>query len=110
MSKPSMIGKLLARLRWRSGPRIVPVIFANGEDDDLPGITAALENEPVQYGDRVYEAGASIIIRDVRLRFNSNVIPEPFHRAFAQPLYVSPSKRNILMKDIRVSWGRQEAE
>ena len=32
----------------------VPVIFANGEDDDLPGIAAALQNEAVQYGEHVY--------------------------------------------------------
>ena len=40
----------------------VPVIFANGEDDDLPGLTAAFRNEKVLYGERVYKPGEEIAI------------------------------------------------
>lgn len=40
----------------------VPVIFASGRDDDLPGIVAALKNEAVQYGDRIYKPDENITV------------------------------------------------
>lgn len=40
----------------------VPVIFANGEDDDLPGLAAAVENRHVQFDDRIYKPGEELII------------------------------------------------
>lgn len=43
-------------------PRFVPVIFANGQDNDSPGLQAACDNEAVQFDDRVYEPGESIDI------------------------------------------------
>lgn len=47
---------------------LVPVIFANGEDDDLPGLVAAIENRRVQFDDRIYEPGEPLIIRERSLR------------------------------------------
>jgi len=38
----------------------VPVIFANGRDDDLPGFRAAIENKRVFFRDRIYEPGEAI--------------------------------------------------
>jgi hypothetical protein len=32
----------------------VPVIFANGEDDDTPGLIAALKNEKVLFDENIY--------------------------------------------------------
>lgn len=46
----------------------VPVIFANGKDDDLPGLMAAIENRKVQYDDRIYAAGEPVTIYDRALR------------------------------------------
>jgi len=46
----------------------VPVIFANGVDDDLPGIAAACKDEPVQYEDVVYKPGEAITLYGVTLR------------------------------------------
>lgn len=43
-------------------PRFVPVIFANGDDDDLPGLIAALTNEAVQFDETIYDPGVSIYV------------------------------------------------
>lgn len=40
----------------------VAVIFANGKDDDLLGLAAAVENEPVQFDEHVYMPGEDILI------------------------------------------------
>lgn len=40
----------------------IPVIFANGEDDDEPGLTAAANNEIVQFDETVYQPGQPITI------------------------------------------------
>jgi hypothetical protein len=40
----------------------VPVIFANGRDNDLPGITAAIENRAVQFDEKIYQPGEAIKI------------------------------------------------
>jgi hypothetical protein len=48
--------------RARGLPRFVPVIFANGEDDDGPGLQACADNEAVQFDDRVFEPGEAIMI------------------------------------------------
>ena len=42
-------------------PRFVPVIFANGVDDDLPGIAAALRDEAVQYDGVIREPGEPVV-------------------------------------------------
>lgn len=49
---------------------LVPVIFANGEDDDLPGLTAALHNKAVQYEKKIYKPGENIEIYDKSMVFN----------------------------------------
>lgn len=46
----------------RDLPRFVPVIFANGEDDDAPGVQAAFDNEAVQFDERIYEPDEDIVI------------------------------------------------
>lgn len=40
----------------------VPVIFANGIDDDLPGLLAAFMNEAVQFEDHIYQPRDRIVI------------------------------------------------
>ena len=46
----------------------VPVIFANGEDDDLPGLIAAIQDEAVQVGDVIVQPGDPIVLVGVHLR------------------------------------------
>lgn len=69
---------LLKFFRRRKAKRadfnLVPVIFANGEDDDLPGFTAALRNEPVLFGETIYQPGEDITINGKRLAFSCNNI------------------------------------
>ena len=38
----------------------IPVIFANGKDDDLPGLAAAFKNETVIYNKRLYKPDEDI--------------------------------------------------
>jgi hypothetical protein len=54
----------------------VPVIFANGVDDDLPGLVATMQRERFQFEDRVYNPkdGDICFIEDKPL-----VISKPFH-------------------------------
>lgn len=40
----------------------VPVIFANGKDDDLPGIVAAIENRAVQFDEKIYRPDEDLTI------------------------------------------------
>lgn len=40
----------------------VPVIFANGVDDDVPGLVAAIEHKLVQFDDKLYEPREDIEI------------------------------------------------
>lgn len=40
---------------------LVPVVFANGEDDDTPGLLAALNNERFQYQDKIYDVNESVL-------------------------------------------------
>jgi len=42
--------------------QFVPVIFANGRDDDLPGLQAAVRNEAVQFDERIYQPDESLQI------------------------------------------------
>jgi hypothetical protein len=43
-------------------PRFVPVIFANGEDDDAPGLQACFDDEAVQLDGRIHEPGETVEI------------------------------------------------
>lgn len=54
--------KLKTHPRARPLPRFVPVIFANGEEDDAPGLQAAFDNDAVQFDGRIYEPGEPIAI------------------------------------------------
>lgn len=51
----------------RKMPEWVPVIFANGEDDDTPGLIACFANEKVQYGERVYRPDEDMVITGVSM-------------------------------------------
>lgn len=52
---------------------LVPVIFANGTDDDLPGLVAAIENRRVQFDDRIYEPGDALTIERRKLRSSRRI-------------------------------------
>jgi len=48
----------------------VPVLFANGEDDDLLGLVAAFEHKPVMYDGKVYQPAEGITVKDRQLRLS----------------------------------------
>ena len=54
-------------------PDFHAVIFANGEDDDLPGISAAFRNEPVYFLDRLHAPGAPVMVSYKQIRLSSYV-------------------------------------
>lgn len=41
---------------------LVPVIFANGMDDDLTGLIAAFMDQPFLFADKVYQPGEKLLI------------------------------------------------
>ena len=51
----------------------IPVIFANGEDDDEPGLTAAANNEIVQFDETVYQPGQPITITNRQIRISGRM-------------------------------------
>lgn len=54
--------------RTKPLPRFVPVIFANGVDDDLPGIEAALRDEAVQLDGVICEPGDPVVVSNCTSR------------------------------------------
>lgn len=68
----------------------IPVIFANGEDDDLPGLIAAVRNERVLYGQKVYEPDESICVRNRTLVLSRGlyVIGQDVEPPILPPWYV----------------------
>lgn len=76
--------KLVRKKSPHAKPReqwdFVPVIFANGVDDDLMGIEAAVKNERVQYEEKVYKPGEDITIdgKKIRLKCSKVVFMDPF--------------------------------
>lgn len=52
---------------------LVPVIFANGVDDDLTGLVAAIGNGRVLFDDRVYGPGEAIVIERRNLRSSRRI-------------------------------------
>ncbi|AOG04216.1 hypothetical protein [Bosea sp. RAC05] len=52
---------------------LVPVIFANGTDDDLPGLVAAIGNGRVLFDERVYEPGETIVVERRNLRSSRRI-------------------------------------
>jgi hypothetical protein len=75
-------------------PRFVPVIFANGIDDDAPGIQAAVENRAVQFGKRIYEPGETMLVEDCCLRIAVRVV---------QPS--TPPGRDVIIDGCRILLG-----
>lgn len=53
---------LLDRPETQSKFELIPVIFANGEDDDTTGLIAAIRNQKVLYEESVYQPGEPISI------------------------------------------------
>ena len=51
-------------------PEFIPVIFANGEDDDSDGIQAAVNNKKVLYGDTIYQPGQDLVVAKMTLCIN----------------------------------------
>lgn len=52
----------------------VPVLFANGRDDDLPGFTAMCKDERFQLDEKIYEPGEAVEIRNRTLLFSCHSI------------------------------------
>lgn len=52
----------------------LPVIFANGEDDDVPGLVAAIANKPFQFDDRIYKRGEELVIDRRTIRLSATLI------------------------------------
>lgn len=65
-----LIRKLSPKPRRELKTMFLPVIFANGEDDDTPGFIAAMKEEPVQFDEKIYEPGEriDIVCRQIRFR------------------------------------------
>lgn len=57
-----MDADVMERPRTDLRDMFVPVIFANGEDDDTPGFVAAVEDRAVMFDDRVYQPGENITV------------------------------------------------
>lgn len=89
-----------AERKAKPPPRFVAVIFANGEDDDLPGIAAAVANEAVQLDDRVYEPGDAISIIGRNLH-----VSEPFRVHGAEGTF-DIGKNPCVVLNIDASGGR----
>lgn len=62
------------RTETKTAIDFLPVIFANGEDDDSVGFAAALENAPVLFDGRVYRPGEAIKIIGRKMCFDRGVI------------------------------------
>jgi hypothetical protein len=62
-----MMQDVLPMPRTETHLRFVPVIFANGEDDDCPGLEAAFTNKEVLFDDRTYRPGEDIVIHRRKL-------------------------------------------
>ncbi|WP_114214201.1 MULTISPECIES: hypothetical protein [Brucella/Ochrobactrum group] len=48
----------------------VPVIFANGEDDDGPGVAAYVSGRKVQFGDEIYPPEKDLLITGRQMVFD----------------------------------------
>lgn len=84
----------LIRTKRKTGPKLdfVPVIFANGVDDDLPGLVAALKDERVQYGSKIYKKGETIDIIGKQLALSCNCL---VLKTENETLYVPPRREGF---------------
>jgi len=53
--------------------KFIPVIFANGVDDDLPGFVAAAQNNVVLFDEDVYQPSQGIVIFGRHLVFGKKL-------------------------------------
>ena len=67
-------------------PRFLPVIFANGEDDDFPGLQAFCDDEDVTFDGRVIGVGESLTIRRRHIVLTSS--PRPNGRDTGRWLWI----------------------
>lgn len=91
--------------------RLIPVIFATGNDDDLPGLIAACRNEEVLFGDKAYRPGENITIRGKVLAFACRSIEfwnEDGTRVDFQPFpYGGPGTAKFLHQIVVCKPGRK---
>ncbi len=52
----------------------VPVIFANGIDDDVIGLLAALNGERFQYKDKIYNIGERVMFEHATFGLSKNIV------------------------------------
>ena len=52
----------------------MPIIWADGENDDLPGVVAAVRNEFVQFDGDIYAPGRSIAVIGRTMRLSAGMI------------------------------------
>ena len=73
--------------------RTVPIIFANGRDDDLPGLSAAVENKRVRFNDRVYEPGEYLNLggQTLNLACRRIIVCNRGETQYLAPLNIDPS-------------------
>lgn len=95
-------------------PDFVPVIFANGEDDDLPGFEAAVWNQRVQYDDHIYEVGEAIRIVGRNMYFSVRQITvlghdAPLSSALPDSYIIREPKehRSISIEDCTIYMGKK---
>lgn len=97
----------------------VPVIFANGEDDDTPGFVAAIQNEAVQFDDVIFKPGEGLEITGRMLRFCVGGITVAYHDGTMGQLFPAiahgpqitvhsklvGSTRSIHVESCNIDWG-----
>lgn len=64
---------LLTRPEVKPALHWLPVIFANGEDDDTPGLAALFAGEAVLIQDRLQPAGEDVLIERLLLVFDRRI-------------------------------------
>lgn len=93
-------------------PEFVPVIFANGIDDDTPGFVALFTHEKVQYGEKIYKPNESIHITNATMVITRSMVItgdgkiEIFVNQYEEPLMlVCPNLgRKIEISDSTILW------
>lgn len=62
------------RKKTHVGFEFIPVIFANGTDDDIPGLVAAIRNEKFQFDEKIYQPDEPLIIDNRKIRITKRLI------------------------------------
>lgn len=56
------MARLLTKAQLATQSRMIPKIYADGENDDLPGIVAACEDKLVLYDGTLYAPGEALLV------------------------------------------------